>query len=181
MSRVVLAAASPEPTAPEVDVLPTSDRAPYALVFERGQRWTLPVETRGLTASTSTQAVRCHVAEVELSCDHESSTIICDGDSQILAGTYTRTGRGLWRAAWNAAEATSELRDKTRMFARHPESLLDPASGKPVARPFHGGWCVSDVDGETTRTICMDDDKGIIGGSLAVGDARVYVGDVPRS
>ncbi len=179
-----------EATAEEADETPVeSTTAPYALVFHEGQKWSYTVQADGLIAMSSTQqqanSVECRVEKVDFFCDRKVSTVTCDGASGVakgatvaMAGVYTTTGRGVWKASWNGA--TEQLDDKTRLFARYPESLVD-GRGVPLARPFHGGWCTTESVGGKQETICVNAQSGLTGGSIASADGKVFVGDVPRS
>lgn len=180
-----------EPIAEVDEETPLEDpaTAPYALVFHEGQTWSYTVASDGLIAMSSTQhepnSIECRVAKVDYFCDRKISTVTCDGGSgaptgaaMAMAGTYTTTGRGIWKASWNGA--SEQLEDKTRLFARYPESLVD-GRGVPLAKPFHGGWCTTESVGGKQETICVNAKTGLTGGSIASADGKVFVGDVPRS
>jgi hypothetical protein len=167
----------------EQDVPVESTAAPYALVFHEGQRWSYNVQADGLIAMSGSQhgvpsSVECRVEKVDYFCDRKISTVTCDGANKVMAGVYTTTGRGIWKASWNGA--SEQLEDKTRLFARYPESLVD-GRGVPLARPYHGGWCTTTTTNGQSETICVNADRGLTGGSIASANTKVFVGDVPRS
>lgn len=164
---------TPSPTAAIATPTPaTSDEvAPYARVFQEDQRWEL-------ASSTTEQPARCRVKEVSLMCDRTASEIECDGPAaQVLAGTYVFNGRGMWRVD---GDAHQNLDAQRRTLARFPESNVDGA-GNTIATPFAGGWCTTDTANGTTRTICISEDKGFLGGSVTQNGTTITVGAVPST
>ncbi|MCX5748102.1 MAG: hypothetical protein NT062_37055 [Proteobacteria bacterium] len=150
--------------------------APYARVFEQGQAWTFLAST-----STNTQQhqrkVTCRVAEVSTMCDRTVSEVTCDDEAQVLTGTYVTTGRGMWRVE---GEPHQSLADNQRALARYPERFVDGA-GKPIATAYRGGWCTSSTTDGVTRTICLSEQAGFLGGAITRAGTRVVVGDVPAT
>lgn len=163
------------------DAMVVEDTTPaYALVFHEGQTWHFDVESSvAMSGVQHANQADCRVAHVEYFCDRMISHVECSSEpiNQIVGGIYTKTGRGLWRQAWNGA--SEQLDDKTRMFARFPESLVD-GTGEPTAVAFDGGWCVSSAAGAATTTMCIRADRGIVGGSIATANGTIRVGAVPR-
>lgn len=149
----------------------SDDVAPYARVFQEDQRWEL-------ASSSNEQPARCRVKEVSLMCDRTASEIECDGEAQqVLAGTYVFNGRGMWRVD---GDAHQDLDAKHRTLARFPESNVDGA-GNTLATPFGGGWCTTDTANGATRTICISEDQGFIGGRVTTAAGKtITVGSVPR-
>jgi hypothetical protein len=155
-------------------------------MFREGQSWTMPVVQLAMTEHSGVgDELTCTVANVEEFCDRRISNITCEGTgAKLLAGAYSATLDGLWKADF--ADHSTELDDRTMMISRFAPFSKTSAkvdeSGDVVAtidtHPWGAAWCIDErASDDAHKTICIQPGRGLIGGR----DGDVVVGDVPRN
>jgi hypothetical protein len=159
---------------------------PYSMLFREGQSWTLPVAHVQLAMSSEPRPgndVTCVVEHVDQFCDRRISNIKCEGEgSGILAGMYSATLDGLWKA--DEANGGTELDDHEMLISREPpfKHAIEKrdAAGNVVAtiatKPWGAAWCIDEQGTASAQEICILPGKGLIGGR----DHDLVIGTVPR-
>jgi len=181
-----LSAVAPDPGPESVVAADAPYHPPYAMLFHEGNSWTLPVHAiRVAMIERAPQGeVTCTVEHVEQYCDRRISNVTCEGDgSKLLAGKYSASWDGLWKA--ELADYTSELDERSMLIARlppFPRTAGHPDPGSRVVsavstKPWGAAWCISDTGADDPETLCIQPGKGLIGAA----DDELVIGQVPRS
>ena len=153
-------------------------RPPYLALFERGRRWSLPIES-----AAERGTLHCEVAEVKQVGDGTVARVTCAKPhaALLIVGTWVATPTGLYHPLLpiDDPDELALLGEDDLLLASHPKErqhshVIAGAQDSIEAFTFHASWCVRDTTAaqsdRRSYTLCFDA-TGMTG-----GDELVIVG-----